>query len=89
MRRNTANGTEVNGGTSGGCVAAIGSNTSAIRAQRILAAAGITSSVKKTDRGRKAGGCTYGVSYPCLYGTSVELILKDAGIRVTEYRHDG
>ena len=70
------------------CVATVGSNTQAMRARKALSASGISATVKKTERGGPDGGCSFGVSYPCLYHASVVNVLRDAGIAVTEYRNE-
>lgn len=83
MRRNSA---EITGTA---CIVTIGSNTQAMRAKKALASFGIPASVRKTERGgRNSKGCSFGVSYPCLYQASVATILQNAGIAVTEFRND-
>lgn len=83
MRRNSA---EFYGTA---CLVTVGSNTQAMRAARVLSASDIPATVKKTERGGRDGGCSFGVSYPCLYHATVMNVLRDAGIATAEYRNDG
>ena len=66
------------------CSIGIGSMSAALRAQRMLSAGGIRSNVIKTEGGRREGGCTYGVSVPCLQLRAAKGLLQDQGIRIRE-----
>lgn len=66
----------------GRCVAAIGSMTQAIAAQRILNREGVFSEVEGVDPTRVRRGCSYGVSFPCGYEKRVRELLGKEGVRV-------
>lgn len=69
----------------GTCTAVLGSMTLAMRAQAILAEASIRAMVVKVSSAKGAGGCAYGVDFPCTQASNVMTVLKVAGIRVREY----
>ena len=64
------------------CTASIGSMTSAMKAQRLLFAAAIHSSVVKLSAASARRGCAYGISFPCAQQSNVRTILERAGVRV-------
>ena len=67
------------------CTAAIGSLTSAIKAQRALAQAGIAGDIVKLDASMTRRGCAYGVEFPCEEGRSVRTIMNAEKITVSNY----
>ena len=67
------------------CTAVIGSMTQAMKAQTLLAEAAIRAHISKISSSGAAGGCAYGVDFPCTQQSNVHLILDRAGIRVREY----
>lgn len=67
------------------CTVAIGSQTMAIKAQRLLAQAAIRASIVKPDAAREGHGCVWGLEIPCVQRNNVHTILKNARIPV----HDG
>jgi len=70
-------------------VAAIGSMTATIKAQRALAAAGIAVSVVALSPGETKRGCAYGVSYAPAEEAAVRQQLRLAGIRASAYLRKG
>ena len=52
-------------------VAAIGSMTAAIKAQRTLAASGIASEVISLSPGETRRGCAYGIEFACSQSNNV------------------
>ena len=66
----------------GTCVAAIGSMTQALAAQRVLGAEGFLTGVEAVDPTKTRRGCSYGVSFFCAYENRIREILKRAGLRV-------
>ena len=64
------------------CVAAIGSMTQALAAQRVLNAEGFLTEVEAVDPTKTRRGCSYGVSFSCVYEKRIREILKRAGLRV-------
>lgn len=69
----------------GGCSAAIGSLTLAIKAQRALAAAAIPTKVIKYEEGARGRGCIYGLSFSCPQRVNIETVLTRERIRVTQW----
>lgn len=67
------------------CTAVIGSMTQAMKAQNLLAEAAIRAHISKISSSGAAGGCAYGVDFPCTQSGNVRMILDRAGIRVREY----
>ena len=70
-------------------VAAIGSMTAAIKAQRTLAASGIASEVISLSPGETRRGCAYGIEYPARLDASVRSTLRAARISVSQYFRKG
>ncbi len=66
------------------CTAVTGTMTKAMQAQQVLSHASVHSSVIKVSSSH-AGGCVYGVSYPCMQDAIVRKTLSHAGIRVRAY----
>ncbi len=69
----------------GGCTAYIGSTTLAMKAQRVLAAEAIYSSVTKVNSSKTRRGCAYGVSFDCAQQSNVKAILTRENIPVKEF----
>ena len=68
----------------GKCTAIIGSMTQAMKAQSLLAEAGIHATVIKVSSGKGTGGCAYGAEFPCTQSQSVISVLEHGGIRVRQ-----
>lgn len=66
------------------CIAALGSTTQALGAQRALARAAIRSSVVKLDAKQTTKGCAYGLEFPCAQQNNVRTILESAKIPVKQ-----
>ena len=66
-----------------GCIAAIGSVTQAMRAQKVLAGEAIRTNLVKTS-GNSHRGCSYALSYSCSQDANVRAILARARIRVRD-----
>ena len=67
------------------CLAAIGSMTTAIKAQRTLLQAGITAQVHTLSPAQTRNGCAYGVGFPCAQLGAARQALRAAHIPVTQY----
>lgn len=88
MRRNQSAGDAssiVSSDHGGICTAVIGSMTGAMKAQNALAEAAIRAHISKISSSGAAGGCAYGVDFPCTQSGNVKMILNREGIRVREY----
>ena len=70
-------------------VAAIGSMTAAIKAQRTLAASGIITEIISISPGETRRGCAYGIEYPLQLDTNVRNVLRAARISVSQYFRKG
>ncbi len=71
---------------SGGCSAAIGSITQAMKAQKLLAAAAIpTTVIKNEDKGSNGKGCVYGLGFSCLQYKNVQTVLAQERIKVKQW----
>ena len=68
-------------------VAVTGSMTTALRAQRALAAAAIRSQVVKSDE-QNGRGCGYGVAFDARQKNNVQTILTTAHINVRRYAQE-
>ena len=78
--------TDYQGSLSGrSCTAYIGSTTLAMKAQRVLAAHAIASSVTKVNSSKTRRGCAYGVSFDCAQQSNVKAILARENISVKEF----
>ena len=66
-------------------IAAIGSMTGAIKAQRALARGGISAEIVSLSPGDTRHGCAYGISFAANQGSAVRRALRAAGIAVSEY----
>lgn len=64
------------------CRIPAGSATQAMRAERVLLAAGLRCGVVKDERPDRRRGCAYALAYDCLQETLVLEALRNAGIRV-------
>lgn len=70
-------------------VAAIGSMTAAIKAQRALAASGIAAEIVSLSPRETRRGCAYGVEYSVQFDTNVRNALRAARISVSQYFRKG
>ena len=64
------------------CRLTVGSGTQAMRAQRVLTAAGLRCEVIKDESPDRRRGCAYALAYDCLQKAPVEEALRNAAIRV-------
>ena len=71
------------------CIAAVGSMTASIKAERALLAAGITAYVVSLLPEETRRGCAYGVQYPCAFEAQVRAALRDAHLSVSQYLKRG
>ncbi len=67
------------------CSAAVGSVTSAMKAQKILAEAAIPTTVIKSDSSSSRHGCIYGISFSCVQENNVRTVLGKARIPVKQW----
>ena len=65
---------------SNNCSVAIGSMTQAQKAQKVLNAVAIPSTVIKVDS-QRSRGCAYGLTFSCLQIDNVKRALASAGIK--------
>ena len=75
--------------TAGVGVAALGSMTAALKAQRALATAGLALTVVSLSPSDTRRGCAYGVEYPLPLDGKVRAILHSARIPVSQYIKKG
>lgn len=68
----------------GSCALEFGSMTSALKAQKILGAAAIPTTVVKTTASGGGRGCRYGLRFSCAQSANVRMILENENIRVRE-----
>ncbi len=71
------------------CTAAIGSLTYAIKAQRSLEQANLSSKIVKLDASMTRRGCAYGVEFPCELQRSVRNVMSAEQIHVSSYINGG
>lgn len=69
--------------------AVLGSVTQAMKAQAVLAAAAIPSTVVKWEASSRLRGCVYGVRFAAPQMNNVKALLLSARIAVKEWREDG
>ncbi len=70
-------------------IAAIGSITAAMKAQRALARVGLACEIVALSPKETKRGCAYGVSYPLGTHTAIRNALRAAKIPVSEYLQKG
>ena len=70
------------------CIAEIGSMTSAMRAQSVLAEAAIPTTVVKTNSAKNSKGCAYGISFLCAQTENVKSVLSKSGIKVRRWKNE-
>ena len=68
------------------CIAEIGSVTQAMKAQKILSAAAIPSTVVKSGSSQK--GCAYGILISCSYRDNTENLFGKAKVRVKRWTNE-
>ena len=73
----------------GDCVAALGSVTLAIKAQRSLAAIGIKSDIISLPAKATRRGCGFGLTFPCAEEGAVRRSLRAARIPISQYLKKG
>lgn len=69
------------------CIAASGSMTRAVRAQRALLAAGIRAEVVALSPEDTRQGCAFGVEYPCTEERRARIALRNARVPISQYLH--
>ena len=67
------------------CVAAMGSMTSALRAQRILGGAGLSTEIVSLSPEETRRGCAYGVEIPCADIALARQTFRAAGLTPSQY----
>lgn len=67
------------------CIAAIGSMTLCLKAERILLSNGVQAHVISLSPGETRRGCAYGVAFPCVMHKNVASLLRVHKISVSEY----
>lgn len=70
-------------------VAAIGSMTAAIKAQRALARVSLTVEIVSLSPEETKRGCAYGLSYPLAKEAAIRSALRSAQIPVSQYLRKG
>lgn len=70
-------------------IAAIGSMTAAIKAQRVLLRSGFSAEIVSLSPEETRRGCAYGLSYPIAQDSAVKSTLRNAGIPVSQYLRKG
>ena len=68
-----------------GCTVVLQSLTAAQKAQRLLAAAAIPSSIIKTEGTSFTHGCSYGIKFSCNQQNNVARVLDGAGVAVKKW----
>ena len=71
------------------CIAAIGSVTLAIKAQRHLAALGIGAEIISLPPKATRRGCAYGLAFPCPEENGVRRSFRAARIPISQYIKKG
>ncbi len=69
----------------GFCSASLTSQTYALKAQRLLSAAGIPSKVIKLDGEKSKMGCSYAIEFSCFQAEGVKKILDSKRVRVRHF----
>ena len=68
-----------------GCSAVMGTLTNAQKAQKVLAAAAIPTSVSKSESSSSNRGCVWSVNFACNQADNVRAVLASAGISVKSW----
>ena len=71
------------------CIAAIGSMTMAIKAQRALLNQGLAARVVALSPGETKHGCAYGVGFSCALESGVRATLQGAHIAASQFMKRG
>lgn len=71
------------------CTAVIGSMTIALKAQKILHASSIRSTVVKLDSSATQRGCAYGLEFDCNQYSNIRYLLEKSHVNVTRYLTGG
>ncbi len=64
------------------CFFDLGSVSSAIAAQKVLASAAIYAEVIKREGTTRSGGCAYGIEFSCQQANNVRAVLRSSNIRI-------
>ena len=64
------------------CVAVLGSQTRAMRAQSVLSGAAIPCELIRADSAQTGQGCAYALAFSCYQEENVKRILANASIRI-------
>ena len=73
----------------GGCRVDLGAMTLALKAQKLLGAAAIPSTVVKNSSSSFASkGCSYGLHFSCAQRSNIERVLASEGIRVRKWMEE-
>ena len=68
-----------------GCFAVMGTLTNAQKAQRVLSAAAIPTSLTKSEASSSRKGCVWSVTFSCNQLGNVKSVLSSGGIRVSDW----
>lgn len=68
----------------GECRVELGNMTSALKAQKILGAAAIPTTVIKVGSSRGGRGCSYGLRFSCSQLGNVKMLLENERVKVRE-----
>lgn len=71
------------------CIAALGSMTAGVKAQRVLLAAGVPAEVVALAPEDTRRGCAYGLEFPCNKESEARAALHAARIAVSQYIEKG
>ena len=69
----------------GGCRAALGATSAAVRAERVLREAGISCEVIALSPQETRRGCAFGIEFACGDEARVRAVLRAARITVSQY----
>lgn len=72
-----------------GCRAALGAMSAAIRAERILLDAGVSTQVVALERAETKRGCAFGVEFSCAEEARARAALRAARIPVSQFYKKG
>ena len=70
------------------CSAVLGTLTSAQKAQRVLSAAAIPTSISKSESSSLHRGCVWSISFSCNQKENVKSVLTSSGIKVKAWSDD-
>ena len=67
------------------CIAATGSMTRSVRAQRVLLNTGIRAEVVSLSPEQTRNGCAFGVEYACTEEHRAKMALRNAHVPISQY----